>query len=185
MSTHEYRWGNRRLGLLLGASLLAIGIAVPNNSRAEVVNWRVPAVPATVTTSASAHTAGQGLARSAVALGGFTSQGWPVVFELGRGGKLVTLVGAGLELTCTSGVQVPVEDGWQLVDIAKNGKVNATEQIPAAGDAFTGGSHSLTGRFNRQRSTFRGVWSLQVGFKLADGTTDQCQSGKVKLVATL
>jgi hypothetical protein len=173
------------MGFLLGAAVLAIGIAIPDSSKGEVVNSLVPAVPATVTTSISAHTAGQGLTRSAVALGGFTSQGWPVVFELGRGGKLVTLVGAGLDLTCTSGNQFSLEDGWQLVGIAKNGKVNTAEQIPPAGSALTGGSHSLTGRFNRQRSTFRGVWSLQLNFKLADGTTDQCQSGKVKLIATL
>jgi hypothetical protein len=94
------------------------------------------------------------------------------------------LVAVGLDLTCTSGNQFSIEDGWQLLDIAKNGKLHSTEQIPAVGD-LTSGSHTLTGRFDRQRSTFRGVWSLQLNYQFADGTTDQCQSGKVKLIATL
>lgn len=184
MSTHEYRRGIRRAGLLLGAAFVAITIAGLVAANAQALTWggaatRVP------NANITARTASQSPAKGAVALGGFTSQGWPVVFELGRGGKLVTLVGAGFDLTCSSGDQFSVEDGWQLLGIARNGKLNTTEQIPPAGDTLTGGSHSLTGRFDRQRSTFRGVWSLQLNFKFADGTTDQCQSGKVKLIATL
>lgn len=184
MSTHEYRQGFRRVGLLLGAAFVAITIAGLVVSKAQALTWGATAksVP---TTDITARTASQGPAKGAVALGGFTSQGWPTVFELGRGAKLVTLVAAGFDLTCTSGEQFSIEDGWKLVDIPKNGKLHATEQIPPAGDTLTGGSHSLTGRFDRQRSTFRGVWSLQLNFKFADGTTDQCQSGKVKLIATL
>ena len=76
--------------------------------------------------------------------------------------------------------EMPINDFF-----AKNGKLHATEQIPPAGDILTGGSHSLTGRFDRQRSTFRGAWSVRLNYQFADGTTDQCQSGKVKLIATL
>jgi hypothetical protein len=172
------------MGLLLGAAFVAITIAGLAASEAQALTWGFTTEPAP-TANVSANALAQGPAGSAVALGGFTSQGWPVVFELGRGGKLVTLVGAGLDLTCTSGDQFSVEDGWQLIGIAKNGKVHTTQQIPPSGNTVTGGSHSLIGRFDRHRSTFRGVWRLQLSFKLADGTTDQCQSGSVKLIATL
>jgi hypothetical protein len=182
--THEYRRGIRHAGLLLGAAFVAITIAGLVVSKAQALTWGAAAEPVP-TANITARTASLSPTKGPVALGGFTSQGWPVVFELGRGRKLVTLVAAGFDLTCTSGNQFSVEDGWQLLDIAKNGKLHTTEQIPPAGDTLTGGSHSLTGRFDRQRSTFRGVWSLQLNFKFADGTTDQCQSGKVKLIATL
>jgi hypothetical protein len=184
VSTHEYRRGTWRMGLLLVAAFVAITIAGLAVSKAQALTWGFNTEPAP-TPNVSANALAHGPTSSAVALGGFTSQGWPVVFELGRGGKLVTLVGAGLDLTCTSGDQFSVEDGWQLIDIAKNGKVHTTEQIPPSGDSLTGGSHSLIGRFDRHRLTFRGTWRLQLSFKLADGTTDQCRSGSVKLIATL
>src|SRR5262249_34365808 len=141
----------------------------------------------TVATNIAAHTAALS-PRGAVALGGFTSQGWPIVLELGRGGKSVNVAATGLDMSCTSGDQFSIEDGWQLLDVAKNGRVHVSEQIPPGqGQAasLTGGSHSLTGRFDRHRSMFRGTWRLQLNFKAADGTTDQCQSGQVRLIATL
>lgn len=163
MSTHQTGRRIRRIGLLLVGAFVAIMIAGIGTSTA------------------------QGLTRGGVALGGFTSQGWPVVLELGGAGKLVTQTAVGLDMTCTSGDKFSVEDGWQVLDIAKNGKLQTTEQLPPVqtqGTTLTG-SHSLTGRFDRHRSTFRGVWRLQLNYTAADGTTDQCQSGPVKLLATL
>jgi hypothetical protein len=187
VSTHEYRRGIRHIGLLLIAAFAAITIAAVAVSKADALSWGT-AAKAVPNTNSSARTAAQGPNRGAVALGGFTSQGWPIVLELGRGGKLVTVAAAGMDMTCASGDRFSVEDGWQLLDIAKNGKIHASEQIPPGqGQAatLTGGSHSLTGRFDRHRLTFRGTWTLQLNFKAADGTTDQCQSGPVKLIATL
>lgn len=157
------------MGLLLVAAFVAIRILVPQVSNAEV-----------------SHPA-QRLSGSDMALGGFTAQGWPVVLELGNGGNLVTRAAAGLDMTCTSGDRISVEDAWQFLDIAKNGKLRTTEQFPpvqAQGGMLTG-SHSLTGRFDRHRSTFRGVWRLQLNYTAADGTTDHCHSGPVRLIATL
>jgi hypothetical protein len=181
VSTRKHGRGFRPVKLLLVGAIVAIRLVVPGPSKAQTVSW---ASQAHAAPNVSANALGQARTNGAVALGGFTSQGWPVVFELGRGGKMVTLVGVGLDLTCTSGDQFSIEDGWQLLDIAKNGKLHSTEQIPAVGN-LTGGSHTLTGRFDRQRSTFRGVWSVQLNYQFADGTTDRCQSGKVKLIATL
>ena len=183
MSTPKHRRNFRPVKLLLVAAIVAIRLVVPAASKAQDVSWASQA-HTTPLTNVSANALSQGPTNGPMALGGFTSQGWPVVFELGRGGKMVTVVGVGLDVTCTSGDQFSLEDAWQLLDIPKNGKLHTTEQIPAVGD-LTGGSHSLTGRFDRQRSTFRGVWSLQLNYQFADGTTDHCQSGKVKLIATL
>lgn len=178
---------NRRLAvkLLLVGAVAAIRLIGPGASKAQDVSWASHARAAGVRTDMPAHADALGVIRSGATLGGLTSQGWPFVLQLSRTGKLVIVAATGVDMTCTSGDRFAVEDGWQLLSIAKNGMVQTTQQIPPAAGALTGGSHSLTGRFDRKRLTFRGVWSLQLNFKFADGTTDQCQSGSVKLLATL
>jgi hypothetical protein len=174
----------RRVKLLVVGACVAIRLLVPGAARAHEVTWRSRAHGAALVTDISTHASSQGVLKSGMVLGGFTSQGWPVVFELTHNRRLVILGATGLDLTCTSGDQFPVEDGWQLLTVAKNGRVNASEQIPAQG-ILTGGSHSLTGRFNRQRSTFRGTWRMQLNFKNTDGSADTCQSGPVTFSLTL
>lgn len=180
MSTHEYR-RRIRWGLLL----IAITIAVPGASKAEAVNWRVPAARSTVTTNASARTAAQGLPKSMVALGGFTSQRWPVVLMVARGGTGIRLAATGLDLTCSSGDRFSTEDAFAHLSVAKDGKVHQSDLIPPQGSDFLGGSHSLTGHLNRRQATFQGVWQLQLMFKATDGSTDTCTSGPVAFIATL
>ena len=71
MSTHEYRRGIRRTGLLLGAAFVAITIAGLAVSKAQALAWGTAAKPAT-TPSVSADALAQGLPKSMVFLGGFT-----------------------------------------------------------------------------------------------------------------
>jgi hypothetical protein len=175
----------RRVKLLVVGAFVAIRLLVPGPAEAQDATGTYHGH---VATRVSAHASSQGVLKSGMVLGGFTSQGWPVVFELSRAGRLVILGATGLDLTCTSGNQFPVEDGWQLLTVAKDGRVTGSESIPAQqgqGDTLTGGSHSLTGRFNRQRSTFRGTWRMQLNFTNADGTSDTCQSGPVTFSLTL
>jgi hypothetical protein len=188
VSNLNHRRRVRRFKLLVVGAFVAIRLLVPGAARAQPVSWVSQAHDAAVATDISAHASSQGVLKSGMVLGGFTSQAWPVVFELAHGGRLVILGATGLNLTCTSGDQFPVEDGWQLLTVAKNGRVNAAEQIPAQqgqGDTLTGGSHSLSGRFNRKRSTFRGTWRMQLNFMNTDGSTDMCQSGPVTFSLTL
>ncbi|MGZ4184502.1 MAG: hypothetical protein ACXVUE_01530 [Solirubrobacteraceae bacterium] len=188
MSTLNHRRKIRRVRVLVVGAFVAIRLLVPGAARAQDVSWASQAHGADVATDISAHASSQGVLKSGMVLGGFTSQAWPVVFELAHGGRLVILGATGLNLTCTSGDQFPVEDGWQLLTVAKNGRVNASEQIPAQqgqGDTLTGGSHSLTGRFNRQRTAFRGTWRMQLSFTNTDGSADTCQSGPVTFSLTL
>jgi hypothetical protein len=175
----------RAVKLLLVGAFVAIRLVVPGASKAQDVSWASHTQAADAATGMSPHADALGAIRPGVTLGGFTSQGWPFVLELSRSGKLTIEAATGLDMTCTSGAQFAVEDAWQLLGIAKNGMVRTTQQIPPAGAILTGGSHSLTGRFDRKRLTFRGAWSLQLNFKFADGTTDTCQSGTVKLIARL
>jgi hypothetical protein len=187
VSTLKQRRKHRGVKLLLIGAVVAFKLVAPGASRAQDVSW-ASQPHAAVTTNMSARASAQGEIKAGTILGGFTSQGWPVVLELARGGKSVILGAAGLDVTCTSGDQFPVEDGWQLLTVAQNGRVNASEQIPAQqgqGTTLTGGSHSLKGRFNRHRSTFRGTWQMQLNFKNADGSTDSCQSGPVTFSAAL
>jgi hypothetical protein len=167
MSVRDRGAGIRRLKLFAIAVLGAMTIAVATSSAQGLAG---------------------GPSSSTTALGGFTSQGWPVVLEVARGGRLVAVAATGLELTCSSGQRFPIEDGWSLLDVGPNGAVRVADQIPPSSGqtvSLTGGSHSLTGRLNRDRSTFRGVWRLHLTFKTADGQIDQCRSGRVVVTAKL
>ena len=171
--------------LLLVAACIAIRIVIPGESKAQAPNWEAPKK---VPTNVSADATFQTLPKPGAALGGFTQQGWPIVLEIGRGAKQIIVAATGLDLVCSSNDEFAIHDGFAHVAVAKNGTIHATEQIPArVGQtvSLTGGSHTLTGRLNRRRSTFRGVWTMQLTFQLADGSTDRCGSGPVPVFATL
>jgi hypothetical protein len=182
--THEYRRGIRRTGLLLGAAFVAITIAGLAVSKAQALAWGTAAKPAT-TPSVSADALAQGLPKSMVFLGGFSSQRWPVVFAVARGAKQIPVAAVGLDLSCSAGEQFSTEDAFSHLDVAKNGKVHESDLIPPQGSDLLGGSHSLTGHLDRKHATFQGVWQLQLMFKAADGSTDTCQSGSVRVFAGL
>jgi len=184
VSTYEYRRGTRRAGLALGAAFVAIAIAGLVASSAQALSWGTAAKPATAPT-VSADALAQGLPKSMVVLGGFTSQRWPVVFDVARGAKRIPLAAVGLDLTCSAGEQLSTEDSFGQLNVAKNGKVHESNLIPPQGSDFLGGSHSLTGHLDRHHATFEGVWQLQLMFKSADGSTDTCQSGSVGVFAEL
>jgi hypothetical protein len=141
-------------------------------------------------TFATAETSADVAAAPAVGqvLGGFTSQGWPVVVAFAKQRKKIGLIATGLDMSCTSGESLPLEDGWERLPISASGEVHAAATIPpspASTISLTGGSHSLFGRFNRQRSVFSGVWRLHLTFKTATGQTAQCDSGRVAFTALL
>jgi hypothetical protein len=151
-----------RLGLI--AMSAAGSILFPHGAKAA---------PATVPTSAET-------------LAGFTSQGWPVVIDVARGRGLVRIAATGLNMTCTAGDRFQTEDTWVILNIQRNGRVHGTTQIspvPGTSVSITGGSDSLIGKFNRERSVFRGVWQLRLSFATQAGKTDSCQSGPVRVTA--
>jgi hypothetical protein len=123
-----------------------------------------------------------------VFLGGLTSQSWPFVIEISRNGRMVSGAAVGLDMTCTSGDQFSVPDGWSRLPVGRDGRVDGVVAVPPSSGAsasITGGSDSFTGKLNRRRATFSGVWDLHLNFSLSNGQTDSCDSGGVKVSAAL
>lgn len=185
MSVHNPNRKWRRFRRVLGVVLTAMATAGPTVSARGLADQdSVPARAATAGTNAQAVA----VPAAGRVLGGFTSQGWPIVVEISKNGKGIPLVGAGLEMRCASGNRYPLEDGWEQLPISTSGKVHAAVTIPpSAGSSvsLTGGSDSLTGRVNRQRSTFSGVWQLHLTFGESSGQSDHCDSGRVTFTTRL
>jgi hypothetical protein len=119
-------------------------------------------------------------------LGGLTSQQWPVVVEISRTGKRIPLISAGIDLTCPSGLDLPIPDQWDNVPIGPGGAVSASMNVPPdPGASLSRGTDTLTGKFNRKRGAFSGVWRVEARFSLSNGQTDDCQSGAVTFTAVL
>lgn len=175
MSFHELsrRWLCITGVITVAAAVMAAGASADTMSGA--------AVPRAGTANISSSGAG-------TILGGFTSQGWTVVVDFGKNGKRIRLIAIGLDMKCTSGDQFSTEDGFANVAIAPSGRVHATSKIPSSPgptESLTGGSDSLTGRFNRKRSAFQGTWELHLSFQSSTGQTDECDSGRVSFAANL
>jgi hypothetical protein len=134
-------------------------------------------------TSASAAVFG----RPVDVLGGFTSQGWPVVAEVTTDRKLLEVSATGVHMSCTSGGSFNTEDVWGPLSIGARGAIHGRISVPPqAGSTvtLTGGSNTFTGKLNRARLTLTGVWHLHLNFRTADGQTDQCDSGRVTFRAS-
>jgi hypothetical protein len=116
-------------------------------------------------------------------LGGITSQGWPVVIKVSKNSRKITAVRLGLDLHCTSGLDLPFGDGFVRLPVTPTGKVKATAIITAS-SPVTGGTDALSGRLNRSAGTFTGVWDLHLNFS-DNGQSDSCDSGRVTFTAVL
>jgi hypothetical protein len=114
--------------------------------------------------------------------GGVTSQGWPVVVVISPKGKVLKFALAGLELTCSSGMKFPTQDSWRDVSIGAGGRFQRDVLVFPSGP-LTGGSDSVTGKFNKKQLTVSGVWQLRLDF-LINGQSDHCDSGPVRFTAT-
>ena len=135
---------------------------------------------------ASTHTTGSavaGAAATGVVLGGTNSQGWPVVIEVNKSGKLVAKAISGLRLNCTSGSFVNLFDRYGRLTIKKNRKFSfAFDPTTDRNDdgtttEFVG---SISGSFNKARTKASGRWQLKATERDAAGTvTDTCDSGSV------
>jgi hypothetical protein len=119
-------------------------------------------------------------------LGGLTSGGWPVVLEVSSNGKRIRFADIGLDMNCSSGGSFSTMDFATMLAIRPNGTVHRTAALPSftdpSGTSITG-SRSISGRLNRKRWTFSGVWHLHLSFAMSHGQTDQCDSGTIPFVA--
>ncbi|MGB8880288.1 MAG: hypothetical protein WCD11_28530 [Solirubrobacteraceae bacterium] len=137
--------------------------------------------------AATIATAGDAPAPPAIVLAGFTSQQFPAFFKVAGDGRTLTLAGIALNMTCTSGAQFVLEDGFARVPIGPSGKLHGSyAQAPTSGaDGVTvSATDSLSAHLNRRRSQLSGVWQLAAHYAYTDGTSDACSSGPVRFTAT-
>jgi hypothetical protein len=192
MSAHKPDWTWLRFLRVAAVAAVAAVVAVVGSVAmaapavsARGVSDRLAPHATVAEVGASAHSAaGKSAAKI---LGGFTSQGWPVVVELSSDGKTIARVGVGLAMRCTSGILFAEGDGWVHLPISTTGMVHAAAALsPLTGSSgsLTGGSDLFTGRLNHQRSAFTGAWQLRLMFKDTTGHTDRCDSGRVSFTAS-
>jgi hypothetical protein len=157
--------GRSRAGLALASAFALLAAALPVTSASAAVMF----------------------GRSVDVLGGFTSQGWPVVAEVTTDRKVLEVTATGVHVRCTSGSSFDTEAAWVRLPISGRGAIHASMSVPPqAGSTatLTGGSNTFNGKLNRARLTLTGVWHLHLNFRTADGHTDQCDSGRVTFRAS-
>jgi hypothetical protein len=143
-----------------------------------IVLWVLvsPASPFAATASAATST-GQ-------VLGGSTSQGQPVVFELSRSGRELKRALVAIDLTCTSGAMLSLPDSYLGVRL-RNGRLKSsfTDSFVADGVEYQR-SGSVSGRMNRSHTAILGSWRLSMTIRDPQtGETDSCESGAVSYKA--
>ena len=130
---------------------------------------------------------GSGPATTAAAagtvFGGSTAQDFPVVIETSKNGRTVTTARIALRLTCTSGSAFSLPDGYRRIPVSKKRKFSASfgpttnRNSDGTTTDFEG---SVSGTFNKSRSTVSGTWSFKgTEHDAAGAVTDTCQSGSV------
>jgi hypothetical protein len=177
LSRHWRHIGGVAVGTLVAMATAASASA--SGGRPALASGGRPVHVSGAAAGALAHSAAATAPRI---LGGFTSQGWPIVVEFSRDHKKIALVETGLEMKCSSGTSFPELDGWVRLPISAGGRAHVSMPLsPQTGTnaSLTGGTDTFTGQFNRQRTKLTGTWELQQTFSLPNGQTDQCDSGRV------
>ena len=186
-----------RRWILLGAAIIvaAVGIVSSHASaKSASASANSASVRASLAQAASAAVPKPKTTVSPAAgrvLGGLTSQHSPVIVQISKNAKQIEVAAANLDLTCTSGDQFWLPDGWEHTALSTNGSVSLHVTVPpdtsggSNGVTLTGGSDTFTGKLNRKAATFSGTWRLQLTYSVASTTagapptTDSCDSGSV------
>jgi hypothetical protein len=133
--------------------------------------------------AAGIASAGGPSSASAIVLAGFTSQNYPLFFKISSDGRMLVTGGIALNMTCTSGAQFVVADGFAKVRIGARGGLRASYSVPSTSGqngATYSGTDSLTGKLGPKHSELTGIWRLQVHISAPGGQNDLCDSGPVR-----
>jgi hypothetical protein len=119
--------------------------------------------------------------------GGATAQDFPVVIETTKNGRKVVKAMIGIDLTCTSGDEFSVPDKYTALSVSKKRKFGVSLG-PATfrndDGTTTDIEQSMSGAFNKARTTVSGKWSVKLTERDASGAvTDTCGSGSVSWTA--
>jgi hypothetical protein len=133
---------------------------------------------------ASAHPAHARVAAAPSTFGGVTSQGLPIIVDVNASKRQVVRVLTAVDLTCApSGLVATVPDGFRRLAVSKQRRFRATfgpQTQRNADGTTTDYQGSMTGRFNRAKTTAAGTWRLTaVDHDATGAVTDTCDSGAV------
>jgi hypothetical protein len=121
-----------------------------------------------------------------VVFGGATSQTFPVVIQVTRNLKKVTLALIGWGADCTSGGGIANSDNYVNLKITRKGAFGASFGPQPAQGAPPGQTEtdqgSVAGRFNKAHTKVAGTWRFTAIFKNATtgAVVDTCDSGFIR-----
>ncbi len=122
-------------------------------------------------------------AASGTVFGGATAQDLPVVIATSKNGRTVTKATVAIRLTCTSGGIVTLGDEYRKLTVNKKRKFGVTFGPSTERNddgTMTDFEGSISGAFNKARSSASGTWAFKVTVHDAAGAvTDTCDSGSV------
>jgi hypothetical protein len=129
---------------------------------------------------ASSSAAGSG----GVVYGGTTSNGWPVIVEVTRDGRMVKRVLGAMSADCTQGETLIFPSSWRGLRISRGGAIRASfrDSDVVDGTEVTY-DESFTAKFNRSRTRLTGKWRASTTFRMPDGTVDFCDTGSLRFAA--
>jgi hypothetical protein len=131
---------------------------------------------------AKASSAAQRLA--GVVYGGRLSNGWPVVVEVTRDGRMIKRAVAGIDADCTDGGRAAFFSGWRNLPISRRGAFKASfHDSSLNGDTEVISSETFTGKFNRARTRLTGTWRSSTTFRHPDGSINVCDTGALSVSA--
>ncbi len=157
--------------LIVGSHLLHVGSAEAASTHLR------PLGTATVATATGAT--------GGTVLGGFTSQSYPSFVKISANGRMLEVGAIALNMTCTSGAQFVLSDGFVRIPIGPKGHLHRTRSEPPTsgpdGDTYSV-TDSLHASLNRTRTELSGVWDLRVQYSFTNGMSDLCDSGPVRFI---
>ena len=114
---------------------------------------------------------------------GETFRGGPVVVTVARDGRtLKRLVGA-IEMTCSDGTDtfgMVTVASWRVLRISRGGSFGSHTEDSSVQDGSTVDyTESVSGRFNRARTSVTGHWQEKFVVHQPDGSTLTCDSGSL------
>jgi hypothetical protein len=163
-------------------------LRIPLRMRARVIAlvpavWALAAVATSPVGAELALADGPSAARSAtVVYGGTTSNGWPVVADVTRDGRMIKRIVGAIPVHCSEGGDFSLPSQWRYLRVSRAGAFKASyENKDVEEGVEMTVSERLAGKLNSARTRISATWSLSMTFKNPDGTVDVCDSGTLKV----
>jgi hypothetical protein len=119
-----------------------------------------------------------------VIYGGMTSNGWPVIVEVTRDGRLVKRVVGGMSAPCSLGGRYTFPSQWRDLRISRAGAISASYQDTDVDEGVeVTYEESFAAKFNRERTRVTGKWRASTTFRMPDGSVDVCDTGSLRFTA--